>query len=105
MYKLFISLKPNLPNVQEASERVFKRLKVETTIAVTVVEFVKLTLNSLIGEIPDLLRQEDFYVGTHFLFKYKTEKLKNIIRSYMDILAIVGVKISENIFTDLRKTF
>ena len=62
------------------------------TISTTIVDVVKTTLNNLIGEIPDILKEEDFYVGSDFLIKYKNSRLKNVMISYMDILAIVGVE-------------
>lgn len=49
-------------------------------------------------EIPDLLRESDFFVGSDFLLEYKDRRLRGVILSYMDILAIVGSEKSEKIF-------
>jgi hypothetical protein len=50
------------------------------------------------------VKEEDFYVGPDFLLtcKDRTKKLKDWVYTYMDILAIVGRKEAENIFTELR---
>lgn len=61
-------------------------------------EFVKTSLNNLMMEIPDLLKESDFFVGSDFLLEYKDRRLRNVILSYMDILAIVGSEKSEKIF-------
>ena len=90
LYKLFTSLRPSLPDQQQSSERLYLRFSFGSSISITIVEFVKSTLNSLIGQIPDLLKEEDFYVGASFLLEYKNGKLKAVILSYMDILSIVG---------------
>lgn len=56
-------------------------------------------------EIPDLLRESDFFVGSDFLLEYKDRRLRSVILSYMDILSIVGPEKSESIFIEFRKTF
>lgn len=37
-----------------------------------------------------MLKESDFFVGSDFMLEYRDQKLKNVILSYMDILAIVG---------------
>ena len=105
LYKVFISLIDHLPNQQIASERIFKKLTTELSISLTIVEFVKTSLNNLMMEIPDLLRESDFFVGSDFLLEYKDRRLRSVILSYMDILSIVGPEKSESIFIEFRKTF
>lgn len=106
LHKMFVALKPTLPDHEEACERIYKRLVSESSIIqATMVDFVKGNLNMLVIEIPNLLKEPDFYVGSVFLTEYKDRKLRSTILAFMDILAVVGPKACERIFTEFRKTF
>lgn len=59
----------------------------------------------MLNEIPDLLKQTDFYVGPDFLLNYNDGKLKICMVTFMDILSIVGKDRAEKIFMEFRNKF
>ena len=42
-------------------------------------------------ELPDLLTEKDFFVGSDFMLEYKDRRIRSVILSYMDIFLYLGI--------------
>ena len=99
LYKLFVSIRDKLVGEKFAADRIMEAMHLDKITMMTSTEYVRNTINLLVGELPELIQKPEFYKQIYKTIDAEDKKLKIAIDGFVQVISIVGEDRAEKILT------